>query len=469
MTLSDALRRNAELEAALVARDETIAPLQAQICELEERLGQNSRNSSKPPSSDGPVVKRPPRGRKTGRRRGGQPGHRGHARAWVPLEQVDEIIDCVPDLCTHCGGPLGASEPEPERHQVVDIPEPKVIVREYRRHRCRCAACGRVTVGALPAGVSRSHFGPRLHALTALLTGAWRLSKRQGAALLALLYGLDLSLGSVRGMERRMAAALEAPYGEALAHVQAAGVAHADETSWREAKSRAWLWLAATREVAVSLIQRRRSGQAARQLLGAGFAGALCVDRWSAYSWVARRGLCWAHLMRDFQAMAERAGGQWHGRRLVLAGGRVLDHWRDWHSGQIDRATLLARIEPERRRMHTLLHQASRASWVSKKTRGVCRQLLAHQDAMWRFLDEAELPPTNNLAERALRQPVIWRKCSFGTDSTGGSRFVERILTAVTTLKAQNRDPFAYLVAAHLAFVSGQPPPSLLPARPDPT
>lgn len=459
----------AELGATLAVALAENQVLREQIRSLQERLGQNSSNSSKPPSSDGPAVKRPPRGRKTGRRRGGQKGHTGHARALLPIEQVDEILDCVPEACAHCGEPLSGLDPSPERHQVVDIPEPVVIVREYRRHRRRCGRCGCVTVGALPAGVSLSRFGGRLHALTALLTGGWRLSKRQVASLVELLYGLELSPASVSGMERRMAQALEDPYTAALAHVQSAAVVHADETSWREAKNRAWLWVAATCQVAVFLIQPRRSGQAARKLLGEAFVGALCVDRWSAYSWVAKRGLCWAHLLRDFQAMSERFGGEWHGRRLVLAGQRVVAHWRDWHCGQIDRDTMLARIQPERVRMERLLRQASAAPWASIKTRGVSRELLAQQEAMWRFLDEPNLPPTNNLAERALRQPVIWRKGSFGTDSLAGSRFVERILTALTTLKAQDRDSFAFLVEAHLAHVAGQPAPSLLPVTSDPT
>jgi hypothetical protein len=216
----------------------------------------------------------------------------------------------------------------------------------------------------------------------------------------------------------------------------------------------------------VFLIQAKRSGQAAKALLGEKFAGVLCVDRWSAYTWVKRRGLCWAHLMRDIQAMAERYGSEWHGTRLVRCGQRVLAHWRDWHAGTIDRATMLSRIQPERERIRRLLVQGSTGRWVPNKTRGVCRQLLKHEEAMWRFLDEPDLPPTNNLAERALRRPVIWRKTSLGTDSAAGSRFVERTLTALATLKAQDRDPFAFLVQAHTAHVAGLPAPSLWPVSP---
>lgn len=451
-------RENAELRALVVE-------LQERNRELEERICRNSRNSSKPPSSDGPEVAAPPKRRKSKRRRGGQVGHQGHTRSLVPEDQVDVFVPCVPERCTCCGEPLPGLDPSPERHQQVDIPEPRVIVTEYQIHHLSCPHCGQVTAGQLPAGVTTSRFGPRSHALVTLLTGKWLLSKRMAAALMSLVFGLDLSPSTVSAMERRMAEALAVPVAVAHAHVKQADVAHADETSWREAKNRAWLWVAATSLVIVFLIQRRRNAEAAQVLLGEDFAGVLCTDRHGAYHWVDRRGLCWAHLLRDFQAIAERYGSEWHGTRLVLAGLRVMATWSDWHDGRIDRETMLARIEPDRVHIQRLLLQGSTARWASKKTHRACRELLGWEEAMWRFLDEPDLPPTNNLAERCLRRPVLWRKGSFGTDSADGSRFVERILTVVATLTAQDRDVFDYLVHAHVDHAAGRPVSSLLPAQ----
>lgn len=450
-------RENAELRVL-------VGSLQERIRDLEERLGQNSRNSSRPPSSDGPQVKLPPKRRKSRRRRGGQPGHQGHTRALIPVEEVDELVPCVPPHCGACGEDLSGLDPEPERHQQVDIPEPQVIVTEFQIHRLACPRCGQVTAGKLPEGVTRSHFGPRTHALAVLLTGKWLISKRMTAGLLSLVFGLDLSPGTVSRMERRMAAALATPVAEAHAYVKRSKGANADETSWREAKNRAWLWVAATSLVIVFLIQRRRNAEAAQALLGKDFAGTLCTDRYGAYHWVKRRGLCWSHLLRDFQAIAERYGSEWHGGRLVLAGQRVLATWSEWDDGQIDRATMLARIQPERERIQRLLRQGSTARWASPKSRRACRELLTWETAMWLFLEEPELAPTNNFAERCLRRPVLWRKGSFGTDSEEGSRFVERILTVVATLNAQERDVFNYLVQAHVDHASGRPVGSLLPA-----
>lgn len=362
-------RENVELRTLVVS-------MQERIRELEERLGQNSRNSSKPPSSDGPHMKSPPKRRRSKRQRGGQVGHQGHSRAMVPPEQVDEMIPCVPERCAGCGERLSGLDASPERLQQLDIPEPRVVVTEYQIHRLACPHCGQVTAGELPPGVTRSCFGPRTYALVVLLTGQWLISKRMTARLLALVFGLKLGPSTISAMERRMAEALAAPVAAAHEHVKLAPVAHADETSWREAKDRAWLWVAATSLVIVFLIHRRRNAEAAQVLLGADFAGTLCADRHGAYHWVQNRGLCWSHLLRDFQAIAERYGSEWHGQRLVKSGQRFLAHWSDWKAGRIDRATMLAQIEPERIQIHRLLRQGSTARWASKKTHRVCRELL---------------------------------------------------------------------------------------------
>lgn len=452
---------NGGLRAKIESLHAEMVGLQERIRELAERLKQSSRNSSKPPSSDGPVVKLPPKRKKANRQRGGQPGHQGKARALVEGAVVAEPVECVPERCEQCGDALGGTDPTPERHQVVEIPDPRPVLTEYFIHWLRCLSCGHVTGGALPKGVTRSAFGPRLHALVALLSGCYLMTKRQVASLVEVLFGIHMASGSVCKIERRMSAAIAEPTAAAGAYVRAAAVVNADETSWRESLSRAWLWVAATMDVVVYQIQRRRNTEAAKNLLGAAFAGVVCVDRWSAYTWLQCRQVCWAHLLRDFQAMAERYGSEWHGVRLVAAGQRVLAAWADWHDGKIDRATMLARIAPDRDRIQHLIEQGTHCP--ACKTRGVCRKLLKVEREMWMFLDRADVPPTNNLAERNLRRGVLWRKVSYGTDSEAGSRYVERMLTVVMTLRAQHRDVFAYLVAAHNARVAGDPAPSILP------
>ena len=156
-----------EFVLSLVAH---VQALEDQIASLREQVNRNSRNSSRPPSSDGPEVIRKPRPRaKSGRKRGAQKGHRGTTRKLVPVEQVKEVHDVKPDVCRHCGQELMGEDPEPFRHQVTDIPPVIAEVAEYRLHTLACPECGIETRAELPAGVPQGAFGPRLQSMVSLL------------------------------------------------------------------------------------------------------------------------------------------------------------------------------------------------------------------------------------------------------------------------------------------------------------
>ena len=191
-----------------------IRRLEARVRQLEERLSRNSANSSQPPSEDGPEVVRLKHRRS--RKRGGRHGHKGRSRPLVPANQVDAIVDCKPDRCCARAHLLTGDDLSPWRHQVSEIPELRIEITEYRRHHLSCPNCSRVTIGALPEGVSHSSFGPRLHALTSLLTGRFLLSKRDVVTRYNVVYGLQLGASRVIAMERRMPEALADPVQEAL-------------------------------------------------------------------------------------------------------------------------------------------------------------------------------------------------------------------------------------------------------------
>jgi transposase len=275
--------------------------LQARIRELEARLGQDSSNSSRPPSSDPPHVPPKRRPRPSGRNRGGQPGHRGVFRALLPVEQVDALVAVVPERCRHCGQPF----PEPAarrrgrvwRHQVVELLPLAVRVTEYQMVMRRCPDCGKRTRADLPAGVPRRAFGARLTAVIALLSGRYRLSRREVQQLLQDLWAVRVSLGAVVRQEQAQSAALAPVVEEARAAVQEAAVVNMDETGWREEQHRAWLWTAVTAELTVFWIDRSRGGAAIEALLGSAYTGVVESDRWSAYSRfpATRWALCHAH------------------------------------------------------------------------------------------------------------------------------------------------------------------------------
>jgi transposase len=233
-----------------------VAVLTARIEQLEARLNRNSANSSRPPSTDGPAApKPPPRTSPSGRRRGGQPGHRGAQRPLKPLEAVAEVVEEVPTHCAHCETllPTGHSEgePPPLRHQVTELPPVVCVTTEYRLHARTCPHCRRRTWAELPAGVPGGVIGPRLQAVCSLLTGGYGLSRRSTQELVRDLLGAELSLGTLSSLEAATVQALAAPYQEVAQAVAQAERVNADETRWFEAHRLAWLWLAATETLAL--------------------------------------------------------------------------------------------------------------------------------------------------------------------------------------------------------------------------
>jgi transposase len=171
-TLEDALALLAVVCAELVALRTENAQLRGRVQELEARLGQNSTNSSRPPSSDPPATSPHPPAPPSGRRRGGQPGHRPHQRALVPSEQVDETVVHWPTHCRSCQAPLvQTAVGEPVRHQVTELPPVRAGVTEHQLQHVQCAACGTTTCARLPPDVPAGAFGPRLQATVAVLAG----------------------------------------------------------------------------------------------------------------------------------------------------------------------------------------------------------------------------------------------------------------------------------------------------------
>jgi transposase len=317
----------------------------------------------------------------------------------------------------------------------------------------------------LPAGVPRRPFGARLTAVITLLSGRYRLSRREVRQLLQDLWEVRVSLGAVVRQEQAQSAALAPVVEEARAAVQQAAVVNMDETGWRQEQQRAWLWTVVTAQLTVFWIDRSRGGAAIEALLGSEFTGVVGSDRWSAYSRfpAERRALCQAHLKRAFQAVVDRGGEAESIGRLGLAEiGRLFALWHRFRAGECDRRELRRRLIPLQARMGRLLRRGQKnPDW---KAAGLCRELTKWWPALWSFARVEGVEPTNNVAERALRPAVLWRKGSFGSDSAAGSRFVERLLTVVATCRQQGRPLLAFLVAAVEATLRGSSPPSLLPA-----
>jgi transposase len=350
------------------------------------------------------------------------------------------------------------------RHQVVEIPPAAAAVTEYVLHHEQCAACGHTTAADLPEGVPPWAIGPRFQATLSTLTGRFRLSRRETLEAAVALFGpkARLSLGTLTSMEARTRTALSSAYEEAAAAVHGSRVVHPDETSYYERKHKSWLWVAATPAVAYFRIDPQRGRSAFERLLP-DFAGIIVVDRWKAYLRHAhrKRQLCWAHLKRNFQELVDRGyPATLVGRPGLRAADAVFSAWEDHEEGRLSRRGLGRRLSAQRKFLGRALTRG--LGNADPKVRAKAKDLLPQVECLWTFTRRTGVTPHNNLAERLLRLAVLWRKGSFGTQSAGGSRFAETMLTVVQTLRLQKRAVMDFVEQSIRAARLGIAPPRLL-------
>lgn len=455
----------ATLRAVVAAQAAEIAELKDLVRKLTARLGQNSLNSSLPPSRDTKEARESrPRRAKSRRKRGGQKGHKRAKRELLPPEQVDEFVHHRPKSCGSCGKRLRGRDPNPTRRQIIELPVLKARVIEHLLHELTCD-CGAVTCAELPPELRHGDFGPRLCAAVSMLSGGFRMSKRNVQELLSDMFGIDVALGSVSKMESRTSVELAGPHDQVRQRVRASSFVNMDETPWWEGNRKAQLWVASTKDVAFFCIAPERSARIVKDILGEDFDGIVGSDRAKAYLSIdpVSRQACWFHLGRNFQAKVELGGEAAVFGKQMRAFERRL--WRAVHAYEadtIDQVSFDRRIKMLRNEVHRTLEQ-----WVDGPDGidGMCKDLLAIEPALWNFAAHDDVEPSNNRAERDLRHPVVWRRSSFGTDSPRGSRFAERILTVVATCRKQGRSAFQFLADLLTAVWHGQPQqaPQLLP------
>lgn len=488
--------------AALVERDAKIALLEGQVkalmeqlaavlvkvAELEARLAQNSGNSSKPPSSDGPAPRTPRTNKPTGNKPGGQPGHEGKTLTpFAPEKTAPAPV--VPPACGHCGQGFEADVPctsPPFLFQQIEIPLPPPLVTEYQLHERCCAACGGITRGELPGDVGPSPYGPRLQAVIATWAIQFHLSRLQIRRMLSSQYGISMSTGTIQEILERVAAACQ-PAVEALkAAINKAPVANADETGHAHqgggAKGkRHWLWVAVTFWGAVYAVANERGAKGLAMILDADFAGIVGCDRWRPYEKFGKnRQLCWAHLKRDGQSAVDRGEVMVNSKdeavrtfgEALLAWGKsflanfdaMFASWHAFEAGKYGRPGLRGAMVSHQTAFRKLLEQGRTAE--DKRVRRMCKDLLREVQwpALWTFVTKEGVEPTNNLAEQAMRQPVLLRKKSGGTRSQQGMVTLAILLSVVETCRRQGRAVIDYFEAAIRCQRLAQPPPSLLSA-----
>jgi len=398
--------------------------LQVRCDELSRRLGKDSSNSSKPPSSDSPYRKKP-RDRSSRKRSGRAPGKQPGAQSST-LRQVpdpDEDIACPPAECGCCGtGLAGQPVLAEQKRQVFDVPAPppRPRVTQYRVQSKTCPCCGAVTAGAAPGGAGgRVQYGPRAHAVAAFLTCWHHVPVLRAAQLAAALSGLPVSAGFAAGARGR-AAALLAPFTDRVRELLASvPVLHADETPARVAGQMRFLHVACTAHLTAMHPGDRTSQAIDAGLILPGYAGTLVRDGYSGYLHLtgAVHAWCGAHLLRDLKGLhdADPAGQAWTQDmaavlRDALAATRSARAAGQAALSAAEHAALLGRY----RDAVAAGLQATRTPGARnrREAANLARRFASHQDMILRFVTDLDVPFTNNQAERDIRPVKVQQRAS---------------------------------------------------------
>ena len=474
--LAQEQRRRADAEQHILEAEKQIADAGRQISDLERQLAlsrQNSTTSSKPPSSDGlaSAPRERCRRKKSKRKAGGQPGHRGARRPLVPEDRVDEFRPVWPSQCKQCGHGLPQSSQEAEangparRHQVTELPPIRARIIEYQRHCVTCPECGESTRADMPEEAT-GHFGPQLTALVVYLTVVCRMPRRVVEALLKQALHIEISLGSTQKCWEEASQAVAPACEELEQRLKAEPVLNADETGWRTNGSKRFLWVFVAAQYIVYTVEATRGSQVLIRMLGSVFEGILCSDRFSAHLKYhqGRAQFCWAHLKRNVLGVMELAKNsevEQFCRDALAEHAKLFRLWHKLRDGRIDRSQLIARSIPIQKRLFALGERNLDSS--HRDVRNLAAALFEHLERLFAFVDYEGVEPTNNSAERALRTAVQWRKTSFGNRSAKGELATARLLTIAETCDLQKLNILAYLSAAITAHRQRQKPASLLP------
>jgi transposase len=434
--------------AELRAQNEALV---ARVAELERQLGLHSRNSGKPPSSDG--LKRPPRTtslrERSGKPSGGQPDHPGKTLRRVA--EPDVTIDHFPASCGSCGATLEAATATGHiARQVFDLPEPQpLVVTEHRAHQCRCTRCGTQTRAAFPEGVSAPvQYGARIAAMVVYLLHYQLLPEKRLATLMADLFGVHLVTATIACMSRHCAARVAGFAAILRDRVAAAPVKHLDETGFRIGGKTQWLHIASTLRLTFYRVSAKRGS------LPAAMTGIVVHDHWKPYYTLSGvlHALCNAHHLRELQALIDIEREDWarrmrtllrracHAAHLAHRLGKpvaprpialierrydaIVADGMAFHAGQpaLTQAALQAtrRGRPPRRVGHNLLGR-----------------LETRKADVLRFVSNPGVPFTNNLAERDARMMKLRQKISGGFRAVAGAEDFAVIRSLLSTARKQ--------------------------------
>jgi len=358
---------------------------------------------------------------------GQKEGHVGYSRH-IP-ERIDEIKEHKLNACSICGEQVSDTQESRERI-VEDIEEPKIKNTKHIIHRYYCKNCKKIVEPKFYDALPNARFGLRLMLLVLILKLDCRIPSNKVTSILSSVFGIKISDGEVYNILRQLSEALGDYYFELKKRIKEALVKNIDETSWRINGKNNWLWLFINNEIALYIVDRKRSSKVPIKILGNQEGKTAITDRHSAYNELVKisgckQQICWAHLLRNSKDLAEhyREAKYIHKRMKYIYGkakngGRKekLLHW-----------------------INLIASRTYRSTEVFKFVKSICRN---HRENLFRFIDNPEISSTNNLAERGLRHAVVIRKISNGSRSEDGAEITSRLLSVMQSMKLQKVNPF---------------------------
>jgi len=462
--LADTKARLADTKAQLADTKAKLAHAEAELAKARK----NSRNSSKPPSSDltkSKNAKKSTAGKP--RQRGGQPGHPRHQRTAFDESQIDFYWDYTYPCCPDCGEATQPTDAPPRVIQQVELVTVPIEISEHRGCACWCPGCQKTHYAPVDEDVQQAGLvGPRLTALVAYLKGACHCSFSTIRKFLRDVVGVTISRGHLRNLCAKVSDSLEDPYTQLLDLLPEQSRVNVDETGHKDNGQSMWTWCFKAGLFTLFKIDSSRGSQVLLDVLGEEFAGVLGCDYFSAYRKYMRLNenvavqFCLAHLIRDIKFLTTHpnAKNRAYGRRVLAATRAVFElfHRRD----EMSEAQFELQCEDA---AGELLGAAKWNVPQTAEAENLSQRFWQHGEEYLRFLTTPDVEPTNNLAEQAIRFVVIDRKVSQGSRSEAGQRWLERIWTVIATCAQQSKSVFEYLHESVRAHFTHDTAPPLVP------
>lgn len=461
------IRQMADRISVLEAR---VVELEAENAELKRRLGMNSRNSSKPPSSDSMSKPNPPERREGSATQKGKRGRHGKNR--TSFANVDETVPVRAEACPDCGVGLAGEGVLYDRRQVAELVEKPFMVTEYLYFRRVCLCCGKTIDAPEPEGALPGFtLGPRMVAFIGLLDHFGNVTYNKIETILREGFGLPICAGTIDNANRWLHAALAAPVAELKEILPKLGRVGMDETGWRIDGRKHWLWTVVNDELTYLHIAPSRGAKVVVGLLSQAFEGLISCDFWTAYRAAdgvkGERSFCWSHLDREAKGIIDNATEEAldaeFGRdlRFLIHWGYI--HWRGLKRGRI--STEVFQLLGERlKNLAKRLVVDYDGELTGKKAIALRKRLADHLDGYFNWYNHPGVAPDNNAGERGVRPSVINRKVSGGNRSGWGAELTAFMQTVIGTCRKQGHQVLGSLQAYLTALAHpGTPFPSLVP------